>query len=259
MKLKKLAAAGFILAMTSMPLAFANNNIEYVQYTPPQNAYGYGSQYTNSANYNGNYGYQNTSETYMPPLYGRVVTVPAGAAIPAATTMELSTETLQPNQYIALTLHQPFYYNNTLIAPAGSTVNGNVAEVKNAKRTGRNARLRIVFTNITTPYGQTIPITGYIKTDDNTGTLVGGTAMDTTKAYAKDLAIGAGSGAVLGVIGAAVSGGAIGKGAALMTAVGAGAGLAKSLWDKGGEIVIPANSQVEIMLAQPATVSVQGN
>ena len=259
MNFKKLTAMSFIAAMVSMPIAFANDNIEYVQYAPPQNSYGYGSQYSNSANYNANYGYQNTSNAYMPPLYGRVVTVPAGASIPAATTMELSTENLQPNQYISLTLHQPYYYNNTLIAPAGSTVNGNVAEVKNAKRTGRNAKLRIVFTNITTPYGQTIHLSGYIQTDDNTGTLVGGTAMDTTKEYAKDLAIGAGSGAVLGVIGAAVSGGAIGRGAALMTAVGAGAGLAKSLWDKGGEIVIPANSQLDIILAQPATVSVQSN
>ena len=258
MNLKKLSALSFVLAITSMPFAFAENNIEYVQYTPPQASYG--TQYSNGANYNyDNYGYQSNSGVYMPPLYGHVVTIPVGSAIPAVTSMELSTANLQPNQYIGLTLNQPFYYNNTLIAPAGSVINGNVAEVKNAQRTGRNARLRVVFTNITTPYGQTIPITGYIKTSDNTGTLVGGTAMDTTKDYAKDLAVGAGSGAVMGVIGAAVSGGSIGKGAALMTAVGAGMGLAKSLWDKGGEIVIPANSQLEIILAQPATVSVQNN
>ena len=237
MNYKKLLAASLLLTFSAVPAALSVN---YTQYTPPQTI-------------------QNNYANFQQPLYGHVVTVPAGAGIPAVTQMQLSTETLSPNQLVSVTLSSPYYYNGTLIAPAGSIVNGTVAEVVCAKRAGRNARLRILFSSITTPNGQSLPISGYIKTSDNTGTLVGGTAMDTTKAYAKDIAIGSGSGAVLGVIGAAVSGGSIGKGAALMTAVGAGAGLAKSLWDKGGEIVIPANSQIEVQLSQPITVSVQGN
>lgn len=230
MDLKKLTAITALLSLTMMTSVSA---MDYQQYAPPT------QQQQNNAT-----------------LYGRVVIVPAGVTIPVTTTMEISTANLSPNQYISLPLSQNYYFNNTLIAPAGSVISGTVTEVVSAKRAGRNARLKITFTSITTPTGQNIPILGYIKTSDSTGTLRGGTAMDTTKEYTKDIAIGAGSGAVLGVIGAAVSGGAIGQGAAIMTAIGAGGGLAKSLWDKGGEIAIPANSKIEIQLAQPATVSV---
>jgi hypothetical protein len=53
----------------------------------------------------------------------------------------------------------------------------------------------------------------------------------------------------------ALAGGDVGKGAALGTAVGAGGGLVKSIWDKGNDVVIPANAAIDIMLTQPITVS----
>ena len=55
----------------------------------------------------------------------------------------------------------------------------------------------------------------------------------------------------------ALSGGKVGKGAAYGTAVGAGVGLAKSLWDKGVDVEIPAGSQIDIVVDQPVTVTVQ--
>ena len=39
------------------------------------------------------------------------------------------------------------------------------------------------------------------------------------------------------------------------TAVGAGGGLVKSVWDKGNDVEIPANANIEIQLTQPITVS----
>ena len=56
------------------------------------------------------------------------------------------------------------------------------------------------FTQIVTPYGVQIPISAVVKTTDNTGVLVGGTKMDVAKDYGKDLAVGAGAGALAGVI-----------------------------------------------------------
>ena len=79
--------------------------------------------------------------------------------------------------------------------------------------------------------------------------------MDVTKEYTKDLAVGSAAGAVSGVVFGALAGGDIGRGAALGTAVGAGGGLVKSLWDKGNDVDIPVNSQVEITLTQPITVN----
>ena len=94
-----------------------------------------------------------------------------------------------------------------------------------------------------------------IKTTDGTGILVAGTAKDTAKTYVKDTALGAGAGALAGLVGGAISGGSVGKGAALGTAIGGGIGIAKSLWTKGTDVEIPANSTVEITIDQPVTVN----
>ena len=76
-----------------------------------------------------------------------------------------------------------------------------------------------------------------------------------TKEYAKDLTIGAGAGALTGVIVSPLAGGSIGRGTALATAVGAGGGLVKSIWDKGEDVSIPANAAIELILTQPITVN----
>ena len=106
-----------------------------------------------------------------------------------------------------------------------------------------------------TPYGIQIPISAVIKTDDNRGVLIGGTKSDVALNYGKDVAIGASTGALAGLIISPLSGGSIGKGTALGTAVGAGGGVVKSLWDKGNDVEIPANSGIQLILTQPITVN----
>ena len=118
-----------------------------------------------------------------------------------------------------------------------------------------NGKLMLRFTQIVTPYGIQIPISAIVKTTDNSGMLIGGTKVDVAKDYAKDLTVGAGAGAVSGVVFGALAGGNIGRGAALGTAVGAGGGLIKSVWDKGDDVEIPANSNIELVLTQPITVN----
>lgn len=217
----------------------------------------------------GNYNYTQNAQTpaYQPTYYnqpqmsgngtlkGSVVTVPAGQSVPAVVTTPISSETLTLGQNVTIALGSDFYYNNNLIAPAGSSVTGTVLEVSRAKRGSMNGKLTLRFTQIVTPYGIQIPISAIIKTDDNSGTLIGGTKMDVTKDYAKDLTVGAGAGAVSGLVFGALAGGDVGKGAALGTAVGAGGGLVKSLWDKGNDVVIPANSRIDLVLTQPITVN----
>lgn len=195
----------------------------------------------------------------LAPLQGKVVMVPAGTAIPATATMELSSENLSLGQGVCIALSNNFYYNNTLVAPLGSSLNGTVIQVKKAGRAGINGQLMVRFTSIVTPYGQMIPISGKIQTDDGTGLIKGGTKMDSAKDYAKDIAIGSAAGALAGVIISPMSGGKVGKGTALGTAVGATGGLAKSLWDKGTPATIPAGTVINIVLDQQATFSpVQG-
>lgn len=191
------------------------------------------------------------------PLQGKVVYVPSGVSFPATATMELSSESLSLGQSVCIALSQDFYYNNTLIAPIGSSVNGTVIQVKKAGRAGINGQLMVKFTNIITPYGQMVPILAKIQTDDGTGLLKGGTKADSAKEYAKDIAIGSAAGAVAGVIMGPLSGGKVGKGAAYGTAVGAGLGVAKSVWDKGESVTIPAGSVINLVLEQQITFSPQ--
>ncbi len=188
-------------------------------------------------------------------LKGSVVTVPAGQTFRAVLMAPVSSETAYNGQAITLALNSDFYFNGKRIAPAGSSVTGTVIEVSKAKHGTLNGKLTLRFTQIITPSGQNIPISAVVKTDDNTGTLIGGSKFDVAAEYGKDVAIGAGAGAVLGTIAGPLSGGSVGRGAALMTAVGAGGGLVKSIWDKGSDVEIPVNAGIELILTQPITVN----
>lgn len=233
------------LVLTAMVLtwgiAFAAPNFGYSQHNP-------------APLYQQNY-YPTQTVSGNQTLKGSVVTVPAGQKIPAVVTTPLSSANLTLGQNVTLALGSDFYYNGNLVAPAGSSVTGTVLEVSKAKHGSMNGKLLLRFTQIVTPYGIQIPISAVVKTTDNTGVLVGGTKLDVAKDYGKDVAVGAGAGALAGVIISPLAGGDIGKGTALATAVGAGGGLVKSLWDKGNDVEIPANSAIELVLTQPITVN----
>lgn len=213
-----------------------------------------------SPQYQGNY-YPGSSQN-LPQngtLKGRIVTVPAGVTMAAVVTTPISSEYLTMGQPVTVTLGSDFYYNNSLIAPAGSSVCGTVTQVTKAKHGTINGSLRLRFTEIITPYGSRVPISACIRTDDGTGLLKGGTKMDTAKGYAKDMALGSAGGALTGLVASAISGGALGKGTAIMTGVGAGVGLAKSIYDKGVDVIIPSNASIQLQMDQPITVNPSAN
>lgn len=229
--------------LISTSYAFAAGNYNYTQPQPTTPVYQSNYQLTPTVNA--------TNGT----LKGRVVTVPAGQSFPAVVTTPISSETLTLGQSVTIALGSDFYYNGNLIAPAGSSVTGTVLEVTKAKHGSLNGKLNIRFTQIVTPYGIQIPISAVIKTEDNSGVLIGGTKVDVAKDYGKDLTVGAGAGALSGLVFGALAGGNIGKGAALGTAVGAGGGLVKSIWDKGDDVEIPVSATIQLQLTQPITVN----
>ena len=188
-------------------------------------------------------------------LQGNVTMVPAGTTVNARLVSPLSSQYATVGEVVTMTLNDDFYYNNCLVAQAGSTLSGTVIEASKAKRGSVNGRLCVRFTKIYTPYGSQIPISAIIRTNDNSGVLVGGTKIDVAKEYTKDLAAGSAAGALSGVVFGALAGGDVGKGAALGTAVGAGGGLVKSIWDKGNDVEIPANASVDLVFLQPITIS----
>ena len=130
------------------------------------------------------------------PFQGSVTMVPAGVSVNARLIAPLSSEYSAVGETVTMALNDDFYYNNSLIAQAGSTITGSIIEASKAKRGGINGKLCVRFTKIYTPYGAQIPISAVIRTNDNTGVLVGGTKLDVAKEYTKDLAAGSAAGAL---------------------------------------------------------------
>ena len=229
--------------LTAGTISYAATNFDYTQNT-------FAPQFQQE-----NYSLPTQNISAAHTLKGRVVTVPAGQNITTVVTTPISSENMAVGQSVTLALGSDFYYNGNLIAPAGSSVSGTAIEVSKAKHGNLNGKLLLRFTQITTPYGVQIPISAVIKTNDNTGVLIGGTKTDVALEYGKDIAVGSAAGALAGVIISPLAGGSIGKGTALATAVGAGGGLVKSIWDKGNDVEIPANSSIQLVLTQPITVN----
>jgi len=196
---------------------------------------------------------------YQQPLQGNVVMVPAGTTFSATTTSSLSSATATIGESVSYVLSSDFYYGGKLIASAGSRVNGTVTQLKKAGRAGKNGRIAVKFTNIVTPMGQMIPISGAIETSDGSGVLYASAAKDTAKEYVKDVGVGAGAGAALGTAMGALSQGSVGKGAIYGTAIGAGLGVGAALLYKGQDVEIPANAQLNIKIDQPITVNSNTN
>ncbi len=190
-------------------------------------------------------------------LQGYALFVPAGITTTAVLSQGINSNSLVTGQSVNAILTNDFYYNNTLIASAGSEILGTVVDNHKAGFGNRNAKTLIKFTTIRTPYNNIIPISAVIATSDSTGILKGGTTADSAKEYAKNAVIGAGSGAVLGTAMGALSGGSVGRGAIYGTAVGAGIGAIKKVSDKGQDVIIPANSEVNILFNQPITLTAQ--
>lgn len=258
---KELLSLSIIIAMSATPsLCFADTNYNVISpavQTMPASSNGYQSQYplpvnsyqTQGYNYN-NYNYGNYNQ-----LQGNVVMVPANTTFAATVMTPISSETAKVGDSVSFYLGSDFYYGNNLIASAGSKVNGTVIKAKKGGFGNRNGQIQVKFTNIVTPTGQMIPISASIQTNDGTGILKAGTAKDVSKEYAKDAAIGAAAGAALGTAMGALSGGSVGRGAVYGTAVGGGMGVAQNFFERGSNVDIPQNAQMNIVLDQPVTVS----
>ena len=204
-----------------------------------------------------NYNY--TSSDMMnnsPNLQGYALFVPAGVTCSAVLSNEINSLSAIVGQTINLVLPMDFKYNGKLIAPSGSTIMGSVVQTKKAGYGNRNAKMLIKFTTIRTPYNNIIPINAVIATKDGSGMLRGATTLDSAKEYAKDGAIGAVTGTVAGVVAGAIRGD-VGQGALYGAAVGGTMGLIKRTTDKGEEIRIPANSEINILFKQPITLTAQ--
>lgn len=209
--MKKIAIISIII-LSSCSIAFAAQNFSY-ETVPVQNT---------------------RTKTNLPVTLKRsIVTVPAGETFRAIFMAPITSETAYTGQQVLLALGKDFFYEGKLVAPAGTSITGAVIGVSKAKHGALNGKLTIRCTQMITPTGLDIPISAIIKTDDNSGTLIGGNS----------------------VFEEAMSEPGNPKFPNINMIAGSGGGLIKSVWDKGKDVEIPVNAVIELVLTQPITVN----
>jgi hypothetical protein len=169
--------------------------------------------------------------------------VPTETSVPSGTFMlvtmseTLDTSTAQAGQVFTATLATNLAANGYVVARQGTTVYGTVAEVSSARRMFGKSKISLQLTQIVIN-GTAFPIT--TDTYDSDGKSSGGRT-------ARRLLGGAGLGAGIGALA-----GNAGEGAA----IGALSGVVFSVVQRGNQVQIPAEAQLDFTLTQPVTLPV---
>ena len=165
----------------------------------------------------------------------RMVNVPAGTRILVRMNETVDSNRSRAGSIFTATLQTNLTVGNDVVARAGTTVHGRIAQSRSAGRAAGRSELHLELTDIIIN-GTAFPLlTGDYSVQGSNA--LGGTARRT--------ALGAGLGTAIGAIG-----GNAGRGAA----IGAVGGGASSLISRGEQINIPAETILEFRLQQPASL-----
>lgn len=180
-------------------------------------------------------------------LKGNVIMVPKDTSFFAVLQSSISSNSLTENDTICATLYQDWVYNGSLIAPAGSILYGKAVDVKHAGYAYSNGRLSMSFDEIITSNGERIKLT-------SNKVYVEAKSSNRAMKMAANVAVGALSGLVTGVLYSLISGGDVARGVAIGSAVGAGGGLVSAAAHRGDEAEVPAGTIIEVVLTKSMEV-----
>jgi hypothetical protein len=175
-------------------------------------------------------------------LKPREYTLPAGTTFSVRLPREVSTERATTGATFDGLLEHDLKSGETVVAKAGTRVNGFVVDSDPGGRVKGVASLTVGVRSIVGVKGASIAVT----TDSFTTE-----AQSTKKKDAVRTGVATGVGALIG----GIAGG--GKGAAIGAGVGAGAGVGTNLATRGDAAIIPAESLLEFRLQAPVTVTIQ--
>ena len=184
-----------------------------------------------------------------------MITIPAGTEIPLKLSQAISTRNAKPGDPVYAETAFPFTVNDQVVIPAGTYVQGRVAEVKRPGRVKGRAQLLMHFTTLIYRSGYTVMLPGAVeqvpgadKQDikDKEGTVQqAGNKTEDVETVGKVAATGAGVGAV-----AARSV----KGAGIGGAAGAAAGLGWVLLTRGPDMTLPVGTSVQMVIQRDMQV-----
>ena len=172
----------------------------------------------------------------------RDYTLPAGTTFSVRLPREVSTKGSATGATFDGLLEHDLKSGETVLAKAGTRVNGVVVESDPGGRVKGVASITVGVRSIVGLKGASIPVTTDSQTAD---------AQSTKKKDAVRTGVATGVGALIG----GIAGG--GKGAAIGAGVGAGAGVGTNMAPKGDPAVFTAESLLEFRLQAPVTVTVQ--
>lgn len=175
-------------------------------------------------------------------------TLNSGQVIRVRMNQSMTSETARVGDQFTTTVVDPVYAGSLEVIPAGSSIVGQVRNVKRASRQSKAGTIEVHFVSLRLPTGITRAINGDLTdatTDsvnaDNEGEVSGKSA---TKRNVVFIGGGAAAGALIG----AIAGG--GKGAGIGAGVGAGLGIAGALFSKGHEAVVKSGTEFGVVLNQ---------
>lgn len=174
--------------------------------------------------------------------------IPAGTKVPLALKQALSTKNAREGDAVYAETTFPVVFNDRVVIPAGTYVQGKISHVQRAGRVKGRAEVLMHFTTLIYPSGYTVVLPGAveqvpgaektavkdqegtIRQDSQTGQKVGTVAST------------AGTGAVVG----ALSDG--GKGALIGAGVGGAVGTAIAMLTRGNDVRMEAGTTLEMVI-----------
>ena len=179
---------------------------------------------------------------------GKII-VPSGTQIPLVLEQAISTKNARVGDAVYARTSFPITLNDRILIPAGTYVQGRIADVKRAGRVKGKAELLMHFTTLVFPSGYTALLPGavenmpgsektHMKGDEGT------VQQDSSKA--KDVGTIASTAATGAVLGGLAEQGA--KGVGIGAAAGGVAGLGYALLTRGPDVVLPVGTSVQMVL-----------
>ena len=175
--------------------------------------------------------------------------IPAGTQIEATLTTLLSTKTSQEGDPFMAKVVEPVFVKGEQIVPAGSTLEGHVAFIKDPGRVKSKAEMRLVADKIVTPDNLEYTLTASLqdasgaegaKVTDEEGTIQG--PGKSVKGAAVESGIAAGVGAGVGAIAAG------GKGSLYGLGIGAIAGILHNVGKKQKNLILPQGTDLTFVV-----------
>jgi hypothetical protein len=186
------------------------------------------------------------------------IVVPARTTIPLELRSVINSRTAFVGQAIYCDTIYPITVRDRMVIPVGSYVKGHITQVVRPGRIKGKARLGLTFDSIVLPNGTTHPVratlaglgtTGNEGFSPREGKVQGSGSKGADAGKVAQTTI---TGAEIGTI-AGAAGHDLGKGLGIGSAVGAAGGLIWVLASRGKEIVLPAGTNLDMLLAQPLT------